>query len=68
MSEWMRKLIGQHTCYFCEEYVNKKEIYSVDVNTQDGPLNLKTCKECAKHVDEMLKELEEVLAERNKSF
>lgn len=64
----MRRLIGQHTCYFCGYHVNKKEVYSVDVDTQDGPLNLKTCEECAVHVNEMLKELEEVLAERNKSF
>jgi hypothetical protein len=48
--------------------MNKKEVYSVDVDTQDGPLNFKMCKKCAGEFDEMLKDLEETIAERNNTL
>jgi hypothetical protein len=68
MSEWIKKLIGAHTCWNCNNYIDKKNIYKVTVDTLDGPLNLTMCKDCAEGFDDMLKELEEVLAERNKSL
>jgi hypothetical protein len=68
MSEWIKKLIGLHTCWNCNNYIDKKNIYKVTVDTRDGPLNLTMCQECAEGFDDMLKELEEVIAERNKSL
>jgi len=68
MSTWIKKLMGMHTCFHCEKLISKKEIYSVDVDTQEGPLNLKLCQDCAGDFDDMLKELEEALAERNNSL
>ena len=68
MSRWMDKLIGMHTCWNCQTKMNKKQIYSVDVDTADGPLNLKMCQICAKDVDDMLKDLEETIAERKNTF
>jgi len=68
MSEWMKKLIGMHTCWNCESYIDKKSIYKVTVDTLEGPLNLTMCQKCAESFDEMLKELEEAIEERNKSF
>ena len=68
MSEWMKKLIGMHTCWNCKDYIDKKSIYKVTVDTLEGPLNLTMCQKCAESFDEMLKELEEAIEERNKSF
>ena len=68
MSEWIKKLIGMHTCFNCETLINKKEIYNVDVDTAEGPLHLKLCQKCADDFDDLMKELEEVLAERNNTF
>lgn len=68
MSEWIKKLIGAHTCFNCEKLMNKNEIYSVDLDTAEGPLNFKMCSACAGDFDDMLKELEEALAERDQSF
>jgi len=67
MSEWMKKLIGMHTCWNCEDYIDKKSIYKVTLDTLEGPLNLTLCQKCAEEVDEMLKELEQAIEERNKS-
>jgi hypothetical protein len=69
MSEWIKKLIGIHTCFNCESTVNKKDIYSVDIDTADGPLHLKLCQNCADDFDNMLKDLEENLnGQRNNTF
>mgnify|MGYP001574293079 FL=1 len=68
MSEWINRLVGMHKCWHCQTLMNKKEIYSVDVDTQDGPLNFKMCKTCAEEFDDMLKDLEETIAERNNTF
>ena len=68
MSDWVKKLVGMKSCWHCEKLMTKKEIYSVDVDTQDGPINFKMCKACAEDMDEMLIELEETLAERNNTF
>lgn len=68
MSEWMKKLIGLHTCFGCQKLINKKEIYKVDVTTAEGPLHLTLCQTCADEFDDMMKELEEVIAERNNPF
>ena len=68
MSEWINKLVGMKKCWNCHQLLNKKQIYSVDVDTADGPLNLKMCQKCAKDVDDMLKDLEETIAERNNTF
>jgi|SaaInl6LU_22_DNA_1037377.scaffolds.fasta_scaffold13115_4 hypothetical protein len=68
MSEWIKKLVGMHTCFNCEKLMNKKEIYSVDIDTAEGPLNFKMCQTCADDFDDMLKELEEALAERDQSL
>lgn len=65
MSEWIKKLIGAHTCFHCEKLMSKKEVYSVDVDTQEGPLNLKLCEDCAGDFDDMLKELEETINLQN---
>jgi hypothetical protein len=48
--------------------MSKKEIYSVDIDTAEGPLNFKMCQTCADDFDDMLKELEEALAERDQSL
>jgi hypothetical protein len=68
MSEWIKKLVGMHACFNCEKLMSKKEIYSVDIDTAEGPLNFKMCQTCADDFDDMLKELEEALAERDQSL
>ncbi len=68
MSEWINKLVGMKKCWNCHSLLNKKQIYSVDVDTADGPLNLKMCQTCAEDLDDMLKDLEETIAERNNTF
>jgi hypothetical protein len=45
--------------------MNRKDVYSVDVDTLDGPMNFKMCKPCAEDLDDMLKELEETIATRD---
>ena len=68
MSEWINKLVGMKKCWNCHKLLSKKQIYSVDVDTADGPLNLKMCQKCAEDLDDMLKDLEETIAERNNTF
>jgi len=58
MNEWIKKIVSVHTCFNCEKHITKKEIYSVDIDTVDGPLNLKLCPDCSGDFDDMLKELE----------
>lgn len=68
MSEWIKKLIGVHTCFNCKKYVDKKDIYSVDLDTLDGVLHLKLCPTCANEFDDMMKDLEEVIAQRDNTI
>lgn len=69
MSNFIKKLIGLHTCFNCEQYINKKDVYSVDLDTMDGPLNLKLCQNCADDFDDMLKDLQEKLdGQRNNTL
>jgi hypothetical protein len=68
MSEWIKKLIGAHQCFQCEQYIDKKDIYDVNLDTLDGPWNFKLCGVCAKDFDDMMKELEEVIGERDNTI
>ena len=47
-------------CFFCNESVQKKEAFTVNIDTSEGPLVLKTCKACAKEFDQVLEQIEEV--------
>ena len=60
MSKFMEKLISNHTCHFCAKRVNKSEIYSINMDTLDGPHTVKACKNCAEEFDEVLKQIEEL--------
>lgn len=69
MSDWVKKLIGIQECFNCNKYITKKQVYSVDVDTQDGPLHLKLCQDCSGDFDDMMKDLEENLnAQRNNTL
>jgi len=61
MSKWMEKLIKKHTCNMCSAKIDKKEIYTVNLDTLDGPHSMTLCEKCAMEFDDMLKDLEEVL-------
>lgn len=56
----MEKLIAKHTCNMCDKRINKKEIYTVHVDTLDGPLTLTICQACATDFDQALKEIEDI--------
>lgn len=60
MSEWMSRFIKKHTCFYCEKTVDKKDIFNVKLETAEGPLELKACKDCANNLNEVLKELEDI--------
>lgn len=61
MSEWFRRLIEKHTddCFYCLKKVDKKEAFSVKLNTSDGQVVLKTCPTCADDLNDILKKIEE---------
>lgn len=59
MSKWMEKLIAKHTCTFCDKKINKKEIYTVNLDTADGSHTMNACEPCAMEFDEVLKQIEE---------
>lgn len=60
MSEWMSRLIAKHTCFICEKKLNKKEIYTVTMDTLEGPHSVTMCEEHAMEFDSILKDIEEV--------
>jgi hypothetical protein len=60
MGEWFKRLIKKHTCFYCGLTVDKANLYTVKLETGEGPHEIKACKECGKHLDETLKEIEDV--------
>lgn len=60
MSEWFKRLIDKHTCHFCDKKLNKKEIYSITMDTAEGAHNVSACELCAKDFDDILKAIEDV--------
>lgn len=60
MSEWMKRLIGKHTCHFCDKKLDKKEIYTINMETAEGPHTISSCEKCAMEFDEVLKQIEGV--------
>jgi len=61
MSEWIKKLIEKHTCVFCEKKLDKKDIYTINMDTLEGPHTVTSCEKCAMEFDEVLKGVEEVI-------
>ena len=59
MGKWMDRLIYNHTCKFCDKKLNKKEIYTVNIDTVEGPHTFILCEICADDFNEMLKAVEE---------
>jgi len=64
MSEWMKKLIAKHTCVFCEKKLDKKNIYTINVDTFEGPHTVTSCEKCAMEFDQVLKGIEEVINDK----
>ena len=60
MSEWMKKLINKHTCKFCDKKLDKKDIYTVHMDTLEGPHSITLCEPCAMDFDKVLKEIEDI--------
>ena len=62
MSEWFKRLIAKHTfeCVGCKKKVDKQEAYTIQMDTADGPHEVKMCQGCAMEFDEVLKEIEEI--------
>ena len=60
MSKWIKKLIEKHTCVFCEKKLDKKDIYTINMDTLDGPHSVTSCEKCAMEFDEVLKQIEGV--------
>ena len=67
---WWNKLRtdSKVVCWECKEKIPKKDINTVNVDTQDGQLSLKLCASCAIPFNDMLKDLENTIAERNNTF
>lgn len=70
MSEWFKKLISKNTdtCVFCKKPVDKKTVYTITMDTAQGTHQVKSCETCAKEFDEILKDLEEAINDRNQPF
>ena len=70
MSEWFKRLTQKNTftCVFCEKPVDKKEVYTITMDTAQGAHNVKSCEKCAMEFNEVLKDLEEVLNGRDEPF
>ena len=59
MSEWMKRLIKKHTCFYCGKTVDKADLFKVKLDTGEGPHELTACKQCGKDLNETLKAIEE---------
>jgi hypothetical protein len=60
MSMWMNKLINKHTCHFCEKKLDKKDIYSINMDTLEGHHTVSACHDCAMEFDKILKDIEDI--------
>lgn len=62
MSKWMEKLIGKNTveCFSCEKVVDKKTSFIVKLDTSEGLVEVNSCEDCAKELNEILKAIEEI--------
>lgn len=48
-------------CFFCKEKIQKEnDEYNVTLDTAEGPHMVKSCPKCAKDLNEVLKEIEEI--------
>tara|TARA_B110000503_G_scaffold127494_1_gene197292 strand:+ start:952 stop:1158 length:207 start_codon:yes stop_codon:yes gene_type:complete len=68
MGKWTDALFSKAVCFDCQQRIAKKTINNVKVDTQDGPLELTLCDDCVVPFNDMLKELEETIAQRNNSL
>jgi hypothetical protein len=68
MGKWTDALFSKVVCWECNKRIAKKDINTVNVDTQDGKLNLKLCATCVIPFNDMLKDLENTIAERNNTF
>ena len=55
----MKRLIKKHTCFYCGKTVDKANLYSVKLDTGEGPHELKACPTCADDLNDILKKIEE---------
>jgi len=60
MSKWLSKLIEKHTCHFCGKKLDKKNIYTINMDTLEGPHTVVSCQPCADDFDDILKAIEDV--------
>jgi RNase P subunit RPR2 len=60
MSQWFSKLIKKHTCHFCDKKLDKKDIYTINMDTLEGPHTISSCEKCAMEFDQVLKAIQEV--------
>ena len=60
MSEWFKRLIVKHTCHFCDKKLDKKEIYSITMDTLEGAHTVSSCEACANDFNDILKAIEDV--------
>ena len=68
MSEWFNRLINKHTCHFCGKKLDKKEIYSITMDTLEGPHTVSSCAPCADDFDDILKAIEDVHKDYDKGI
>jgi hypothetical protein len=59
MGEWIDKVIKKHTCFYCGAKIDKKDIFTVKLDTGEGPHNLSVCKPCAETLNDILKQVED---------
>lgn len=60
MSEWFKRLIEKHTCVICDVKLNKKDLYTVIMDTAEGAHSVTMCETHALEFDEVLKAIEDV--------
>jgi len=68
MSKWMKRLIEKHTCFFCKETADRKDCFTINMDTLEGKHKVNICPKCANEFDDIMKELEIVIEERNNTI
>jgi uncharacterized protein with PIN domain len=55
-------------CFNCDTKLKEKEAFTIKVDTLEGLHEMKMCEKCAKYFDEIMKQVEEIIDERDKPF
>jgi hypothetical protein len=55
-------------CFFCGNKAGRKDCFTINMDTLEGKHKVNVCPKCANEFDDIMKELEIVIEERNNTI